>query len=185
MPAPAATAESPPIPTPAPKEKPKEEPSLTPHEKAEEMARKKAMAKIGNAAKEKSNWRKVSHARMALAAAGGLHLETPPPAPLAKEATEPPTQRNITSVVDYSKQISASDMLQQIHSGGKTCVAFAEQLFDRIDATNSETHAIVARPERQAVLDKAAAADAKVAAGEKVPAPALEPVLGTVARAAM
>ena len=69
--------------------------------------------------------------------------------------------------------MSAVDMLHQIHSGTKTCAAFAAQLLDRIDATNSQVNACLEVVGREQLLAQAAAVDAKVAAGE-----ALKPLEG-------
>lgn len=85
---------------------------------------------------------------------------------LAATAAGSPALTDASSLVDVGKQVSACDMVRQIHCGEKTCAAFAAELLDRIDAVNGPINACLEVMPREALLEKAAAVDAKVAAKE-------------------
>lgn len=111
------------------------------------------------------------------AAASADEAQTEAPTAAAEAAEEAEAREadpaDAVSIVDGAAQVSAVDMLHQIHSGTKTCAAFAAQLLDRIDATNSQVNACLEVVGREQLLAQAAAVDAKVAAGE-----ALKPLEG-------
>ena len=67
-----------------------------------------------------------------------------------------------------ASQLSACDMLKQIQTGTTTCAAFAERLYARIDACNETTGAYLIVTPKDEVMEKAAAVDAKVKAGESL-----------------
>ena len=83
-------------------------------------------------------------------------------------ASRCPGRTDATSMVDMDCQISAVEVLRQIHEGERSCAAFAEQFLGRIYATNGVVNACVDVAEREELLRKAEAVDAKVRAREEV-----------------